>query len=365
MNYFEVKHRQKNNIIQYLYNSCFKKFNSKIYLFLYIFKEMCASPCNQSIPPEVQQNVSLPSVKRKFISNYSLKPNDHTINTLQWNILAQALSYPEGNFIRVKTETVAYETRKWRILEQILVHQPDLCSLQEMDIYDCFLKEQLPKYGYTCFFTPKPNSKCLSFKDDPDNFKGPDGVLLCYKSNLFRETSRSNSDLPNDGRFGRQVFSIFELEYIPIACPIVFIGTHFKAKKQFASSRINQANALIAFLNKKYTERTNVIIAGDFNGETDEPFYDILLKSGLNSAYRLLMNNREPPYTTWKFKSREERHEKEESRTIDYIFYRSKNFTPIAYLELPAKNDIGPDGLPSVNYPSDHLALQSIFLIHA
>ncbi|CAF5104174.1 unnamed protein product, partial [Rotaria magnacalcarata] len=108
---------------------------------------MCASPCNLSIPPEVQQNVSLPSVKRKFISNYSLKPNDHTINTLQWNILAQALSYPEGNFIRVKTETVAYETRKWRILEQILVHQPDLCSLQEMDIYDCFLKEQLPKYG--------------------------------------------------------------------------------------------------------------------------------------------------------------------------------------------------------------------------
>lgn len=42
---------------------------------------------------------------------------------------------------------VAYETRKWRVLEQILIHQPDLCSLEEMDIYDCFLKDQLAKYG--------------------------------------------------------------------------------------------------------------------------------------------------------------------------------------------------------------------------
>jgi hypothetical protein len=58
-----------------------------------------------------------------------------------------ALSYPEGNFNRVKNEMVRYETRKWRILEQILINEPDLCSLEEMDIYDCFLKEQLPKYG--------------------------------------------------------------------------------------------------------------------------------------------------------------------------------------------------------------------------
>jgi len=43
---------------------------------------------------------------------------------------------------------VAYETRRWKILEQILRYQSDLCSLQEVDIYDCFLKEQLSKYGY-------------------------------------------------------------------------------------------------------------------------------------------------------------------------------------------------------------------------
>lgn len=120
----------------------------------------------------------------------------------------------------------------------------------------------------------------------------------------------------------------------------------------------------MTFLNRKYSRKANLIIAGDFNGETDEPFYDVIAKSGLISAYKVLLNNHEPTYTTWKFKSREEKNEKEESRTIDYIFYRSENLTPIAYLDIPSKADIGPDALPSPNYPSDHLALQSIFLIH-
>jgi endonuclease/exonuclease/phosphatase family metal-dependent hydrolase len=107
----------------------------------------------------------------------------------------------------------------------------------------------------------------------------------------------------------------------------------------------------------------NLIIAGDFNGEPDEPCYDVLIRSGLASAYRTLMNNREPTFTTWKFKSRERATEKEESRTIDYIFYRSGSLTPVAYLDFPDKTTIGPDGLPCATYPSDHLALQVIFQI--
>lgn len=141
------------------------------------------------------------------------------------------------------------------------------------------------------------------------------------------------------------------------------MGTHLKAKKHFEAARVHQATALISFIKKRYSKNTNIILAGDFNGEIDEPFYEIMIKAGFCSAYRALLNNNEPPYTTWKFKSRESDYEKEESRTIDYIFYRSETLTPIAYLDVPSKDDIGPDGLPSVNYPSDHIALQSIFLI--
>ena len=58
------------------------------------------------------------------------------------------LSNPVGNFIRVKNETVAFEARKWRILEQIVMRQPDLCGLEEVDTYECFLQHQIPKHGY-------------------------------------------------------------------------------------------------------------------------------------------------------------------------------------------------------------------------
>lgn len=145
---------------------------------------------------------------------------------------------------------------------------------------------------------------------------------------------------------------------------MVFIGTHFKAKKQFASSRINQAIAIRDYVENEYPKNATIILAGDFNGEPDEPFYKILTDVNLISSYRHLMNNHEPPYTTWKFKSRESHNEKEESRTIDYIFYRSNRLNPIAYLDIPSKAAIGPNGLPCAIYPSDHLALQSIFLIH-
>lgn len=49
--------------------------------------------------------------------------------------------------MRVPADVVAFEKRKWRILEQIIVRKPDLCALEEMDIFDVFLKDELPKYG--------------------------------------------------------------------------------------------------------------------------------------------------------------------------------------------------------------------------
>lgn len=74
-----------------------------------------------------------------------LKVNE--MNIFPFNSFRLGLSNPHRNFVRVKDETVAFDTRKWRILEQILIRQPDLCALEEADIYDCFLQHHLPKYG--------------------------------------------------------------------------------------------------------------------------------------------------------------------------------------------------------------------------
>lgn len=158
------------------------------------------------------------------------------------------------------------------------------------------------------------------------------------------------------------MLAILELEHIPSSIPLIFIGTHFKAKKAFFHSRAKQAETLIQFLTQNYSTHSHIILAGDFNGTMDEPFYSKIINSGFQSSYRVLMNDHEPDFTTWKFKSRY-LVETEESWPVDYIFYKPEGFTPIALLKLPTKEEIGPNGLPSNNYPSDHLALETKFII--
>jgi hypothetical protein len=64
-----------------------------------------------------------------------------------------------------------------------------------------------------------------------------------------------------------------------------------------------------------------------------------------------MLNDKEPSFTTWKF------------RENDGIEDEQEGFVPIAILKLPSKEDIGSNGLPSNEYPSDHLALETIFNI--
>jgi exonuclease III len=119
---------------------------------------------------------------------------------------------------------------------------------------------------------------------------------------------------------------------------------------------------MIQYLTENYSSQAHVIICGDFNGDADEPFYSTVRNAGFSSAYRTILNDKEPLFTTWKFREHNGI-EEEQCRTIDYIFYKPKGFVPIAILKLPSKEDIGVNGLPSNEYPSDHLAVEAIFKI--
>lgn len=157
---------------------------------------------------------------------------------------------------------------------------------------------------------------------------------------------------------------MLELRHKPSSANIIFIGTHLKAKKPFADIRLAQAQGILQYLTEHYSSRAHVIIAGDFNGDAEEPFYDVIRQAGFSSAYRSMNNdNKEPPFTTWKFRAHDGV-EDEQCRTIDYIFYKPEGFVPKAILKLSSKEEIGANGLPSNEYPSDHLALETIFKIN-
>jgi endonuclease/exonuclease/phosphatase family metal-dependent hydrolase len=155
---------------------------------------------------------------------------------------------------------------------------------------------------------------------------------------------------------------VLDLEHKPSSKNIVFIGTHLKAKKAFETTRTGQTQSIVRYIRDEYPTHTHIILAGDFNGDKKEPFYSEIFNFGFRSAYRTMMEDKEPPYTTWKFKGRDGT-ERESCQTIDYIFYNPIGFTPKTVLKFPSKTDMGHDGLPSRNYPSDHLALEVIFNI--
>ena len=69
------------------------------------------------------------------------------------------------------------------------------------------LFKTLIQFRYTCFFTPKLRSPCFHFQNDIANFKGADGVLLCYKTHLFEEIQRYQYEQSEDNTTGKPVSS--------------------------------------------------------------------------------------------------------------------------------------------------------------
>lgn len=158
------------------------------------------------------------------------------------------------------------------------------------------------------------------------------------------------------------MFAVLNLTHKPSSKQIVFVGTHFKSKKEFKTSRIGQAQEIVNYLKTNYPSSAHVIVAGDFNGDSEEPCYAEFINYGLKSAYRTKLGDKEPPYTTWTYKGRDGT-EREQCKAIDFIFYNPRGLTPKAILQLPSKDEMGPNALPSNRYPSDHLALEVLFNI--
>jgi hypothetical protein len=87
-------------------------------------------------------------------------------------------------------------------------------------------------FRYSCFYTPEPKSPCFSFKDDSENFKGPDGLLLCYKTQLFDEINRYAFQQPEDISRGKQVHNYVHKKFF-------YFHSSFISFLQFLNYNIN------------------------------------------------------------------------------------------------------------------------------
>ncbi|XP_068536854.1 nocturnin isoform X2 [Anas acuta] len=295
-----------------------------------------------------------PRCRRRFVDlRQGAAGGPRPIRVMQWNILAQALGEGKDNFVQCPMEALKWEERKCLILEEILAYQPDILCLQEVDHYFDTFQPLLSRLGYQGTFFPKPWSPCL----DVERNNGPDGCALFFLKDRFELINSANIRLTAMKLKTNQVAIAQTLKCHETGRLFCIAVTHLKARTGWERFRSAQGCDLLQNL-KSITQGAKIplIVCGDFNAEPTEEVYREFSNSSLNlnSAYKLLSpdGQSEPPYTTWKIRpSGECRH------TLDYIWYSQHALNVNSALGLLTEEQIGPNRLPSFNYPSDHMSL--------
>ncbi|XP_056625429.1 nocturnin isoform X1 [Triplophysa dalaica] len=302
-----------------------------------------------------------PRLHRDIMRIRASSLQNEPIRIMQWNILAQALGEGKDGFVRCPMEALNWSERKYLILEEILTCRPDVLCLQEVDHYFDTFQPVLASLGYQSSFCPKPCSPCL----DVHNNNGPDGCALFFSRRRFQLLQTNHLRLSAMMLKTNQVAIVATLRCRLTGQVFCVAVTHLKARSGWEAFRSAQGAHLLQQLRnitaQSYPEMDQeegipLVVCGDFNAEPSEEVYRRFMTSplGLDSAYKCLSEDgtTEPPYTSWKI-----RPSGESCSTLDYIWYTERAFRVDAVLRIPSEEQIGPDRLPSYNYPSDHLSL--------
>jgi len=268
---------------------------------------------------------------------------------LSWNVLAQALAESHDNFVGLPEGTLDWNARRLHILHEIIAYNPDIICLQEVDHFK-FLKSALNPLGYRGIFCSKPDSPCIYL----ENNNGPDGCALFFRHDKFELISASSRVIEIWKIQSNQVCILANLLLRETGKHISIATTHLKARQGslLATMRNEQGKDVSNFLNSFGVGSRPLILCGDFNSVPTEPVQQTIKnRLAVKSAYSLLYNGDEPPFTTWKVRG-----DGEYCHTLDYIFYNK--FCEIeSVLGLPTPDQVGPTRLPNLNYASDHIAI--------
>lgn len=196
---------------------------------------------------------------------------------------------------------------------------------------------------------------------------GPDGVAIFYDTNKFTLINFTSYVINVVGVPTNQVSLILVLKCKNSGQIFIVCTTHLKARKSeiLSKFRREQSFDLLSFItdfmdaNFYDKNQTPILITGDFNGEKDEPFHQIMTQN-LASAYDHLLadaksdekiRNGQNSCSNWTRRVNEE----ETKQTIDYIFYDANLIKMDALLSLSSNQLKSP--IPNANYPSDHLSI--------
>lgn len=302
-----------------------------------------------------------PLLSRSFYYVRDVDDKEKTENSfrvMQWNVLSQALGVRNDNFIACPKEALAWKTRRYRMLEEMLVYLPDVLCLQEVDHFN-FLNKMLRLINYQGIFFPKPDSPCIYIQGN----NGPDGCAIFYNNSKFELVQTEKRIMEVWHVQSNQVVVLVVLRFRETGQEICVVTTHLKARQGtlLSTLRNEQGKDLLQFVQMHCSGRP-LIVCGDFNAEPSEPVYSTMLKCDqlqLGSSY-MQYSGIEPPYTTWKI-----REDGEVCHTIDYIFYSKHKMQVDQLLLFPTEDELDENRVPSFRYPSDHFSLVVDFSLNS
>ncbi|KAF6265890.1 Endonuclease/exonuclease/phosphatase [Scenedesmus sp. NREL 46B-D3] len=238
--------------------------------------------------------------------------------------------------------------------------------------------------GYSCFFRAKKPSPALKFGFPAD------GIALFYRHSRFSASPAPSGHCfaSMDGQPAAQGFVTALLHDKQSGRSLLVAATHLKAKAGVDNeqTRVHQACQLLQEL-ENVQERQQVLqlqqqppagssngasssrgvppavlLCGDFNTTPDSETVQVIAaaaaaaaggddSSSSSSSSSPVPAQEGDEFTTWKFRSTGA-----VKRTIDYIWYSEQQLAPTSRWLMLSELEIGPEGLPSKQYPSDHMS---------
>ena len=288
-------------------------------------------------------------------------PGRPRVSVLSWNTLADGLAQ-NGSFSRAPPESLAWSHRLPLLLEELYRSSADIVALQEVNRYEAFA-DALGAHGYAGAFSKKAFSACSSLGFPVD------GVALFYRQARFKPM-----DVPQAGVFTAPDGSSLSQCWLSMLLldkeaqrPLLVATTHLKAKADFEEMRLVEARQLSEVLRDQLSSAGGatppaLVVCGDFNAPLEASCcQQVCMSLGLVPTARSV-----PPheaFSTWKYRNTAAG-ELEKCCVIDHMWQCPQQLRQTATRAQPTKAECGASGLPSLAYPSDHLAQLNVFEWH-
>jgi endonuclease/exonuclease/phosphatase family metal-dependent hydrolase len=265
--------------------------------------------------------------------NITIVSSQNMLSVLTWNALNNCYATPDiRGFPFVDEKVLKKEHRLPRIIEILMKGDYDVICLQEADLIFEIVAEVASKYN--CYIHSTENDLAILYKKE----------LLCLEQRVVMF-----KDACSDPSMSQYFLSVILSKLDPTQPYkehiVTVVTTHLKAKEGNEEIRRRQIEALLDDVAEtRVHSHFPLIIAGDFNEIIDNPASLEMVSRDFSNAYE--------GFTTVK------KREDLIKRQIDYIWHRNVNIVSSQRL---GPEEIPDCGLPSVEWPSDHLALVAHF----